>query len=213
MILSKDDISKKHLINFNFKETSLDPASYNLRVGIEYINEIGELKKVTNNDIIILKKYCASIISTYEHVNIPKGFCGRFDMKVGWATKGLFFQAGPQIKPGYNGILWGHIFNLSDNDVHLIAGLSELFAIEFITTNSENIEILNIFTLQEAKKMGKITNPAKSGLATALKKSKDLVSRRSFHTWAMIYLVLFSLLITAILGVFSYAGGLLCKTP
>lgn len=51
------------------------------------------------------------LFSTKEKVKLPKNVVGRFGLRIGLGLEGLILQVGPQVEPGYEGPLFGIIFN------------------------------------------------------------------------------------------------------
>jgi hypothetical protein len=61
---------------------------------------------------------------------MPDGVYGRWGLRIRPALSGLIFQAGPQIAPGYQGRLFGLLFNLSSKD-YVLRHKDQLWSIDF----------------------------------------------------------------------------------
>lgn len=114
------------------KEQCLKESSYDLRLGAEYLDIDGEIKKLTDDSPkLTIPPYGAMVISTYENLKMPNNLVGRFDLRIQYGLRGLMLQVGTQVEPEYKGKLFGLLFNLSDSDVDLYYKQSRIFTIEF----------------------------------------------------------------------------------
>lgn len=158
----------------NADANRLGDTTYALRLGCEYLDINGDYKKVLPGDDIIVPKHDVLVVTSHEKLRMPNDVCGHFGLKVKFAMKGLVYQAGPQIKPGYNGILWGLLINLSNTDIHLRAQEDNYLDIEFsevqTTKSKSDSEEEPIDSLLEAINRNKVREKTTtSGLANAIK--------------------------------------------
>ena len=119
----------------DFQRDSLMPASYDLRLGDEYLKDRGHhnLDEKTS-PYLEIPAHDVVVVCTKEIVNIPKDLIGRFGLRFSLVMKGLVLNNSPQIDPGYSGRLFCLLYNLTDSPVVLT--YNKRFAtIEFETTN------------------------------------------------------------------------------
>lgn len=111
----------------------IKPASYDLRLGDRYYED-GELKNLTPDDpYIIIKPHRVVVVTTIEILHLPRFLIGRWNLRVGLAYYGLLWAGGPQVDPGYWGLLLCPLYNLSDHDV-AIKREDHIFTIDFTKT-------------------------------------------------------------------------------
>lgn len=155
-VLVKKNIKTEGLIEVPedlVEERCFKPASYDLRLGSEYFypkrdthgidiashHDIGDC----TDGILRVPPYSSIIISSLEKVRLPQYVVGRFDLRVKWALRGLIFQNGTQVEPGYYGGLYGLVLNLSDTERSIRYGdyKDRIFTIEFrYTTEPGNVK-------------------------------------------------------------------------
>lgn len=143
-ILTKSDILKRvqaspPLIE-NFNIESLKGASYDLRLGSEFLKggTYGKLDE-RNNPYLEIPAHDVVIVCTEEKVNIPEDLIARFGLRLSLVMKGLVLNNEPQIDPGYKGRLFCVLYNLTDKPV--ILTYKQPFAtIEFETTTAPTEE-------------------------------------------------------------------------
>jgi len=141
VVLVKGDIEKlikqdPPLIE-NHKLDCIKSATYNLRIGEEYIKN-GSFNKLneTKNPYLEIPQHDVVIVSTYEKINMPTNLVARFGIRLSFVMKGLVLANEPQIDPGYRGRLFCILYNLSDEPI--IVRYKEPFAtIEFQETKSD----------------------------------------------------------------------------
>lgn len=120
-----------------FKEESLKPAGYELRVGDEYVLG-GERKELKRNAEIRIPPFNVVVVKTEETINLPRFLIARWNIRVKWAYDGLLWVGGPQVDPGWVGHLFCPIYNLSDKQVVLRAG-DPIALMDFVTTTPFNL--------------------------------------------------------------------------
>ncbi|MDH5754653.1 MAG: hypothetical protein OEY95_05575 [Candidatus Bathyarchaeota archaeon] len=118
------------------REKCLKGASYDLRLGQEYIKE-GRFGKLDDekNPYLEIPEHDVVVVSTFENINMPNRLTGRFGLRLSFAMKGLVLNNEPQIDPGYEGKLFCILYNLSDQPI-IIRYLERFATIEFQTTDS-----------------------------------------------------------------------------
>jgi deoxycytidine triphosphate deaminase len=120
----------------NAEESCIKPATYDLRLGEEYIKE-GRFEKLDEKTkpYLEIPQHDVVIVSSYETVNLPNNIVGRFGIRLGLVMKGLVLANEPQIDPGSKGRMFCILYNLSDEPI-IIAYETTFATIEFQTTES-----------------------------------------------------------------------------
>ena len=117
----------------SFKKENLKPAGYLLTVGEKYAmnGKVVKLDRISNE--IVIKPFECAIIGTAEKIKMPNFLIGRWNLRVSMVYKGLLWLGALQVDPGYEGYLFGPIFNLSNKSVTFKLG--EAWAlIDFVKT-------------------------------------------------------------------------------
>lgn len=92
-------------------------ASYDLRLGDEYLYG-GEIKKIEGNSLrITIEPYDYAIVSCKEEICLPKDVVAHFGLTVGLFCQGIILSNGQQVDPGFRGTLFCLLFNTSDKPV------------------------------------------------------------------------------------------------
>ncbi|SRR6266478_2242615 len=137
------------LISKDYKQENLRPASYTLRIGDPYIDADGRKRTLSDReDTILFKKNSIIFVSTKEELDLPYYIIARFNLRVNWVYEGILLGTGPQVDPGFSGVLSCPLYNLTDRDIIIRRG--ENFAtIDFEKTTSL---LKNLATLEEKRK-------------------------------------------------------------
>jgi len=167
-VLTGIEIRELSLIQNPNWETCLRGASYDLRLGDEALNCQAQTPEIKPVGVSLEIKPMESVIfSTFEHVCLPDGIVGRFDLKMVHVLSGLIFQVGPQVRPGYDGPLFGLITNTSGL-TRRIGRHSRFATIEFSRTSGstrplfkpEKIADLNEFLELHDELVGNLVAPS-----------------------------------------------------
>jgi dCTP deaminase len=116
----RDAMKKKKIIIDPFNESSLQPASYDLRAGKRALvsgmeNEIDLESKRS----FTLKAGDFALMTTLEKITLSKEVVGHIGMKSYYVRKGLILLAGLQIDPGWDGYLVLGMYNASPRNITL----------------------------------------------------------------------------------------------
>ena len=106
------------LISDWYKKENLRPASYTLRIGDDYIDSKGDLRKFTDKeDSFVFEKNSIVFVSIKEEFNLPFYIIARFNLRVNWVYDGVLLGTGPQVDPGFSGYLSCPLYNLTNADI------------------------------------------------------------------------------------------------
>lgn len=212
-VLLSDEIkyyAEKFKLIWPFNEESLKQASYQLRVGNEYVKNKKKHKLNNKEDVISIPPFEVVIIKTKEILNLPRFLIGRWNIRVKNAYEGLIWVGGPQVDPGWLGHLFCPIYNLSNEEVTLERG-EKLATIDFIRTttfNKENNDVKK-YKFNRLPKRMKIEdyNKFDSGLAKDVKERIDSIEGKVGRVESVIGLVFTILAVLfATLSVFVTTG-------
>ncbi|WP_437871696.1 dCTP deaminase domain-containing protein [Methylorubrum extorquens] len=141
-VLTREEIKDEGLVQIKDEHdptvapTCYKSASYDLRVGLEYVSPrqgTPELRGLEFGQGLQIPPFGAVIVASREHVCIPDDVIGKFNLRVAYTLKGLIVQVGTQVEPGYHGPLFGLLQNTTDKLVEIPTKgpQSRLFTIEF----------------------------------------------------------------------------------
>lgn len=102
--------------------SNISTASFDLTLGSSYFQN-GQIKELKDNDPnIVIQPGDFIVAGSQERVNMPASIAGRFDLTVSMFCKGLILSNGPQVDPGFKGILFCLLFNTSNEKIELKKG-------------------------------------------------------------------------------------------
>jgi deoxycytidine triphosphate deaminase len=132
-ILSDRDILqlvKSATLIEDFEQESLQGASYDMRVGKQYIKH-GRLETLDGPNLtILLEPGEFALLRSHEVLNVPLDLVGHNGLMSPWAKRGLVSLFSPQIDPGFQGFLIVPVFNGGDSPISICDG-ERIFTIEF----------------------------------------------------------------------------------
>ncbi len=119
-----------------FEKRLLKGASYDLRLGREFLTS-GEHGLLSESDPSCkLEPGQFILLTSHEELNLPKNIVGHAGLMSKWAQAGLISLFSPQIDPGFAGLIVVPLFNGGDAPISLRAG-DPMFTIEFLHTSRE----------------------------------------------------------------------------
>lgn len=106
---------KQNLIKIDpFEESSLEPATYDLRVGDRAAVSTGsqaiDLRKDT---MLTIEPGAMAIVQSLEVLTLSPRLAGRLGPKTSLLRRGIFVATGPQIDPGFHGRIIVNLINLT----------------------------------------------------------------------------------------------------
>lgn len=128
---------KKANLIWPHAEEYLEPASYTLHAGREYLISIrpGQVEPydLEKEGRVVVPPNGLIYIRFFEEVNIPYYMIARFNLRVTQVYRGLLLGTGPQVDPGYMGRLGCPIHNFTDEE-KTIEFFEQLVTIDFEKT-------------------------------------------------------------------------------
>jgi dCTP deaminase len=131
----REQVKKGHLGIDNFDDNCVQPASYDLRIGPLLYSPASPtpdkpIDLSVNGGAHRIPPYGSVILMTLETLQMPNNIVGRIGLKSGFARRGLFASAGPQVDPGFHGKLFISILNLMPAS-QVVAYKDTFLSIEF----------------------------------------------------------------------------------
>ena len=116
----REAMKKKKIVIEPFSEPSLQPASYDLRVGKRMLvsGEEGELD-LEDKHSATLKAGQFALVTTLEKITLSDSVAAHIGMKSYYVRKGIILLSGLQIDPGWNGFLVLGMYNASPRSITL----------------------------------------------------------------------------------------------
>ncbi len=116
----KEAVQRETLAIDPFEPESLQPASYDLRVGAQaFVSGADEITDVASKGLVIIEPGEFAVVSTREVVRCGSQVAGQIGLWSTLARQGVTLLSGPQIDPGFSGVLVVRMTNLSPNRVTL----------------------------------------------------------------------------------------------
>ncbi|NQT19271.1 MAG: hypothetical protein HQ592_06170, partial [Planctomycetes bacterium] len=116
-----------------FVSERLKPASYELTLGPYYRFEGQDRYLTRESPSLRIPPNSIVIVAMWERLLLPHYIAARFNLSIDLIYQGLLLGTGPQVDPGFKGVLSCPLHNISNNNI--ILTLKEPFAkIDFLKT-------------------------------------------------------------------------------
>jgi deoxycytidine triphosphate deaminase len=134
-----------------FDPARLKPASYALSLGPTYLIE-DELQHLTPlNPTLRIPQNSIVFVAMREVLRLPHYIAARFNLSIDLVYQGLLLGTGPQVDPGFQGVLSCPLHNISNEPIRINLG-DHLATIDFIKTSGigeESEELLRSIRSEE----------------------------------------------------------------
>jgi deoxycytidine triphosphate deaminase len=105
-----------------WNEGLLKPASYELTLGPNCLVN-GVIRTLSEDDPWLELPYNSIVfVSMGQWVRLPHYLAARFDLAIEYIYQGILLGTGPQVDPGFQGILSCPLHNISSDSVHMRLG-------------------------------------------------------------------------------------------
>lgn len=102
----------------DFDDSCLHPATYDARLGEEAItSSFREKINPSNKGLFTIPAGDFALVTTHENFKLSANVAGHIGLRSHYSKKGLSLLSGPQIDPGFNGVLVVGLSNLSPRDI------------------------------------------------------------------------------------------------
>jgi deoxycytidine triphosphate deaminase len=105
-----------------FVEENLKPAAYELTMGPNFLLEGKEDVLTPERPWLELPPNSVVFVSMQERLVLPHYIVARFDLAIEFIYQGILLGTGPQVDPGFQGVLSCPLHNISNAPVHLQLG-------------------------------------------------------------------------------------------
>jgi len=104
-------------------DDSLQAASYDMRVGDKaFVSGDDAVTDVANKGLVIVEPGEFAVVQTLERVRCGPQVAGQIGLGSSYARQGLTLLSGPQIDPGFDGVLVVRVTNLAPRRITLPHG-------------------------------------------------------------------------------------------
>lgn len=118
---------------YPFKEGNLKPASYGLTLGPMYQINGKDDVLTPEKPVLEIPRNSIVFVSVGEWLRLPHYIAARFNLKIDLIYRGLLLGTGPQVDPGFQGVLSCPLHNISNWPIRIRMG-HHLATIDFIKT-------------------------------------------------------------------------------
>jgi dCTP deaminase len=106
-----------------FEESCLQPASYDLRVGkYAFASSLKEKVDLSQKGILRIEPGEFAVIETEERLVFGNQIAAQLGLRSEYARQGLLMLSGPQVDPGFKGVLIVRLINLAPIPIVLAYG-------------------------------------------------------------------------------------------
>ncbi len=104
-----------------FEESCLQPASYDLRVGDQaFVSGTDAISEVANKGLVLIEPGEFAVLATRETIKCSARYAAQIGLDSKYARQGLVLLSGPQIDPGFTGVLIVRVTNLAPRRITLM---------------------------------------------------------------------------------------------
>jgi len=102
----------------NFADFCMQPASYDMRLGEDAITSTHREKvNPRQKGLLTIPAGDFALVTTHEGIELSTKVAGHIGLRSHYSKKGLAILSGPQIDPGFKGVLVVGLSNLSPRDI------------------------------------------------------------------------------------------------
>lgn len=113
-------IAAREIVLEPFDPARVEPASYDIRVGTwAFSSSLKEKLNLSQKGVVIIEPGEFAVLESRERVELDRRTAGQLGLRSEYAQRGLLMLSGPQIDPGFSGILVVRMVNLAPNPIAL----------------------------------------------------------------------------------------------
>jgi deoxycytidine triphosphate deaminase len=121
-----------------FRERLLHPASYDLTLGPRCLVRGEERILSAKDPVLTIPPNSIAFISSRERLLMPHWLIARFNLATQWLFYGLLMGAGPQVDPGFQGVLSAPLHNIASRPVTMRLG-DPVIRMDFTKTGLDHL--------------------------------------------------------------------------
>lgn len=113
-------VEAREIILDPFDSARVEPASYDIRVGNRaFASSSKEIVVLSEKGVLIIEPGEFAVLESRERVELDRSTAAQLGLRSEYARQGLLMLSGPQIDPGFKGILVVRVVNLAPKRVAL----------------------------------------------------------------------------------------------
>lgn len=111
-------VAAKELSLDPFDPSRVEPASYDIRAGTwGFTSSLKEKVDLSRRGLLVIEAGEFAVIESRERIQLDDRTAGQLGLRSEYAQRGLLMLSGPQIDPGFEGILVVRLVNLSPKSI------------------------------------------------------------------------------------------------
>lgn len=116
----RDAVKAGEIVLEPFDPTNLQPASYDIRVGPwAFVSSLKEKLNLSQKGVLVIEPGEFAVLESRERVELDKQTAAQLGLRSEYAQRGLLMLSGPQIDPGFRGVLVVRLVNLAPKPIAL----------------------------------------------------------------------------------------------
>jgi len=113
-------IDKREIVLDPFDPDRLEPASYDIRVGNRaFASSSKDIITLSQKGVLIIEPGEFAVLESRERIEFDRSTAAQLGLRSEYARRGLLMLSGPQIDPGFKGILVVRVVNLAPRRIAL----------------------------------------------------------------------------------------------
>lgn len=189
----------------NCQEENVQGSSYDISLGNKYYLYNPKKKKVKhmigdleNEENLVIPPNELCFVISNEKINMPNNLVARVSLKTDLIKKGIMLAAQPPVDPGYEGKIYGMLYNLSNKEV-CICHKDTILTLEFMKLDKPTHHLPSKHPMQNFDNLKEfIKDPAIDSSLSDLKREFRKITK-SFQRFIPNILTI----ITAIIGIMA----------
>jgi dCTP deaminase len=116
----RSEPERREMVLEPFEPQSLQPASYDVRVGARaFTSSLKEISDLSQKGLLVIEPGEFAVLESRERIELDLKTAGQLRLRSEYARRGLLLLSGPQIDPGFKGVLVVRLVNLAPKPIAL----------------------------------------------------------------------------------------------
>ncbi|MGO8709359.1 MAG: dCTP deaminase domain-containing protein [Terracidiphilus sp.] len=116
----RDAVAKHEIVLNPLDESRIEPASYDARVGIwAFASSLREKLNLGERGMLVVEPGEFAVLECRERVELDNRTAAQLGLRSEYARRGLLMLSGPQIDPGFKGMIVVRVVNLAPKPIAL----------------------------------------------------------------------------------------------
>ncbi|MGO9095846.1 MAG: dCTP deaminase domain-containing protein [Bryobacteraceae bacterium] len=113
-------VDAKEILLDPFDPDRVEPASYDVRIGNRaFASSSKDIVNLSERGVLIIEPGEFAVLESRERIELDRSTAAQLGLRSEYARRGLLMLSGPQIDPGFGGILVVRVVNLAPKRVAL----------------------------------------------------------------------------------------------